>query len=267
MKKRLLENIEAIPALPETVQAFERLYQDENATSEDFERLFQKDPLITANIFRVANSPMYGLKRQVSSLQQAISLLGRDSLRAFVLGSVINSNFTLDLSAYNMTKEQFVLACERQLALTINWLIRKKSRQLSKLAPAAFMVDLGRVIISKTLIDEGQAGLIQEALANGADISHAEKEACGAQTTDVTATLFNQWNLDPDIIHVIRYSDDPEGTIDEDREMAAHLKAVRECILPNGEISADSIAQAKVTIEEFGLDMEGFERALERVAG
>jgi HD-like signal output (HDOD) protein len=81
----------------------------------------------------------------------------------------------------------------------------------------------------------------------------------------VTATLFHKWNLDADIIHTIRYSDDPEGTVEEEREMAAELKAVRETILPNGEITKASIATAKETIEEFGLDLESYEKALEKV--
>ncbi|MBA3024871.1 MAG: HDOD domain-containing protein [Sulfurimonas sp.] len=264
MTKTLIANIDAIPALPESVQEVERLYQDENSTFEDMQKAIEKDPLLTANLLRIVNSPMYGVKSKVSTIKQAISLLGKDAVRTFVLSSSVNS-FTIDLSPYGMTKEQFALACERQLALTVNWLIRRKPRRLRVLGPAAFLVDIGRIIIAKTLIEDAKTDLIKDALANGKDIAKAEKEACGAQTTDVTATLFHKWNLDADIIHTIRYSDDPEGTVEEEREMAAELKAVRETILPNGEITEASIATAKETIEEFGLDLEGYEKALEKV--
>jgi hypothetical protein len=53
--------------------------------------------------------------------------------------------------------------------------------------------------------------------------------------------------------------------MDEDREMAAELKAVRETVMPNGEITEASISTAKETIEEFGLDLAGYERALDRI--
>lgn len=265
MTPSIVRNIETIPALPETVREFEAMYFNEDATFEDFENILKKDPLITADIFRIANSPMYGLSRQVTSVRQAISLLGKNSIRAFVLSSVVNTNFKLDLSAYSMTKEQFTTACEKQLALIVNWLIRKKSKQLTKLAPAAFMVDLGRIIISNTLVEKNKSNLLQEALANGTEVSMAERQACGMQATDVTATLFNHWQLDPDIVHIIRYSDDPDAAMDEDKEMAAELRAVRECILPNGEITEASVAVAKATIEIFGLDMEEFDRALEKL--
>lgn len=53
--------------------------------------------------------------------------------------------------------------------------------------------------------------------------------------------------------------------MDEDREMAAQLKAIRETVLPNGEITKESIAIAKATIEEFNLNLESYEKALEKV--
>ncbi len=265
MKQTLLKNIDSIPALPETVQEVERVYHDENSTFEDMRNVIEKDPLLTADILRAANAPMYGLKRQITNVQQAISLLGKDLVRNFALNNAVNSNFSINLSPYAMTKEQFSLACQRQLALTFNWLVRSNPSQMKHLAPAAFLVDLGRVIISKTLIDEGKQNLIQEAIDSGKDISQAEKEACGLQTTDVTATLFNHWNFEADMIHILRYSDDPDGTYEQEREMAAILKAVRETVLPNGEITDKSIETAKETIEEFDLDLAGYERALDRV--
>lgn len=265
MTKKLLENIDSIPPLPESVQEVEKIYQDPDSTFVDMQKAIEKDPLLTAAILRIVNSPMYGMTSSVKSIQQAISLLGKDSARTFVLNSAVESNFTIDLSPYGMTKEQFTKACDTQLALMINWLIRRAPKQLSLLGPAAFLVDLGRVVISKTLMDDDKSDIIEKALLAGEDISQAEKTACGAQTTDVTATLFHNWNLDPDIVHIIRYSDDPEGTYEDEKEMAAKLKVILETVMPNGEITEESIAMAKDTIEEFGLDLESYERALDRV--
>lgn len=182
----------------------------------------------------------------------------------FVMSSVTDT-FDINLSPYGMTKEQFTTACDKQLSLMIYWLIRRQPHSLALLGPAAFLVDIGRVVIAKTLIEDNKEDVIKKAIEAGEDITQAEKTACGAQTTDVTATLFTKWNFNPDIVHLIRYSDDPEGAVADDRVMAAELKAVRETVMPNGEITDESIATAKETIEEFGLDLESYERALERV--
>jgi HD-like signal output (HDOD) protein len=265
MTKTLLENIDNIPPLPESVQAVERVYNDPDSTLEDMQKAIEKDPILTADILRLVNSPTYGLKNKISSIKQAVSLLGKDTIRTFALGSAVDSSFKVDLSPYGMTKEEFTLACDRQLSLMINWLIRTESKNLSTLAPAAFLVDLGRIIIAKTLIEDDKVGIIEAALMGGEDISQAEKTACGAQTTDVTATLFHKWNFDADTVHLIRYSDDPEGTNPDEQRAAAQLKVVRETVMPNGEITEDSIATAKETIEEFDLDLANYEKALEKV--
>ena len=265
MTKTLLENIDAIPALPESVQAVERVYADPESTFQDMSKVIESDPLLTANILRIVNSPMYGLNSKLTSISTAISLLGKDAIRTFVLSSAVDSSFTIDLSPYKMTKENFTLACETQLALMINWLVRTESKSLPILAPAAFLVDLGRIIIAKTLIDDNKVDVIQNALDAGEDIDAAEKEACGAKTTDVTATLFHTWGLDPDIVHIIRYSEDPEGANPDEQRMAAQLKVVREAVMPNGEITEESLEIARDTIEEFELDLETFEKAVNKV--
>ena len=265
MTKTLLENIDAIPALPESVQAVERVYADPESTFQDMSKVIESDPLLTANILRLVNSPMYGLKSKLTSVATAISLLGKEAIRTFVLSSAVDANFKIDLSPYHMTKEDFTRACDTQLAVMINWLVRTESRSLPILAPAAFLVDLGRVLIAKTLLDDNKVEVIQNALDAGEDIDTAEKEACGAKTTDVTATLFHTWNMDPDIVHIIRYSEDPEGANPDEQRMAAQLKVVRETVLPNGEITDESLATAKDTIEEFDLDLEAFEKAIAKI--
>lgn len=265
MTRSLLDNIESIPALPESVQELERIYHDNDSDFEDFQKVIVNDPLLTAEVLRAANAPIYGLKRQITDIQQAVALLGRDIVRTFVLNAAVEKSFKIDLSPYGMTKVQFSNACERQLSLIMNWLRAKDASSLATLAPAAFLVDIGRVIIAKSLMDGGNASAIQDALYAGKDIASAEKEACGAQATDVTATLFNHWHFEPDLIHLIRYSDDPEGTYGQEQEMAAKLKAVRETVLPNGDITDESIAIAKETIEEFNLDLEGYEIALKKI--
>lgn len=264
MSQTLLENIEAVPTLPGTVQAVEAVYQDGDSTLEDMVKAVEKDPLLVAEILREVNSPLYGLARTITDVGQAISLFGKDAIRTFVLNSVVYSDFEVDLTPYNITQEEFATACQKQAYIALQWL-RKKPKYLSVVSPAALLVDLGRVVIAKTLIEDNKSDIIIKALEQGKEIATAEKLACGAQTTDVTATIFHQWNFNEDVVHIIRYSGDPEATVEDNKEMAAYLKSIRETVLANGSITDESIATAKETIADFNLDLESYERALEKV--
>jgi len=265
MTQTLIENIDSIPPLPESVQALEKVYNDPESTFEDFTKIIEQDPLLTADILKLVNSPLFGLPRKVNDLSQAVSLLGKDAIRSCALNSVVENNFTIDLSPYNMTKEDFAKACALQLSLAMNWVGRADRDLVGILSPAAFLVDLGRVVIAKTLIDDDKVSIIELALISGEDISQAEITACGVEATEVTATLFEKWNFDSETIYIIRHCDDPYSTKKEKQKIVAYLKAIREAVLPNGDITEDSIAEAKVTIEEFNLDEEKFDKAIEKI--
>lgn len=56
-----------------------------NATSESVEALALRDPELTYKILRVINSASFSLRREVSSLAQAISMLGLDQIRRWVM--------------------------------------------------------------------------------------------------------------------------------------------------------------------------------------
>lgn len=265
MKERLAQNIQSIPPLPESVQEIERLYKDVDAAFLDMQKAIEKDPLLTANVLRIANSPFYAIKTKVTSLYKAVSMLGKLTIRTFVLSSAIDANFEIDLSPYGISHEEFRVACEKQMALCIAWLPKSEKESLSFVAPAAFLVDIGRLLIAKTLLEESLEKEFLQDIKSGVDIKEAEQKSCGTQCSEVTAILFENWALDPELIELIRYCENPQESSQEYRIMAAELKAIRETVLLNGAITEESIATAKETIATFGLDMRSYEAALEKI--
>ena len=67
--------------LLELLEAFD----DPSADAKSIEALALKDPELTFKILRVVNSAAFGLKREVSSLSHAISLLGMDQVKRWVM--------------------------------------------------------------------------------------------------------------------------------------------------------------------------------------
>lgn len=266
MTESLLARINAIPPLPESVQEVERLYRNVDSTLDEMQVAIEKDPFLAANILRLVNSPLYELKTKVTNLKRAILLLGKAAIRTFVLSSSIDSNFDIDLSPYNMTHEQFQAQCELQMALAVHWLGKSQDTGASIVVPAAFMSDVGRLIISQTLIEDGKSALLLDALSQGESISQAEKNVCGATCSEVTAALFKSWELDDDLVSLIACSDSPTGEDEEFVMLCAQLKVIRQTTELDGTISDSSIAAAKVTIEQFGLDLEAYEGALEELS-
>jgi len=121
MRIELMEQIEHVPMLPETVQKVEAVFNDSNATVADMANAIKNDPIITAYILKTANSPIYGLSRTVNDITTAVSLLGREAVRTFTIASAANSCMELDLSPYGMSKETYLARSQLQNALVSRW--------------------------------------------------------------------------------------------------------------------------------------------------
>ena len=95
------------------------------------------------------------------------------------------------------------------------------------------------------------------------DVGSAEREVVGADTPEVSATIFAQWKFEDGLVDVIRNCQNPDQATEEDRRPAQILNVVRVAVPINGVVTQESINKAKELIEEYGLDMESFDKAIE----
>src|SRR3972149_3726798 len=80
-----IKEIQSLPTPPLVFTAINRVISDPRASAYDVASIVSEDPGIAARILRMANSAYYGLPQPVSSIRQAIIILGMDSLRSLVL--------------------------------------------------------------------------------------------------------------------------------------------------------------------------------------
>lgn len=63
-------------------QSLVRTLNDPDASAAQIAAIISKDPALTANLLRMANSAQFGLSRQVLSLDHAITMLGMSRIRS-----------------------------------------------------------------------------------------------------------------------------------------------------------------------------------------
>lgn len=262
MNDKLLQQIRQLPPLPESAMQIEAVYQDPNSTFNDMVKILEKDPLLTADILKAANSPLYGFSREIVAISQAVGLFGMGTVRGFALASIVKKSFSLDLSSYGITNEQFAQVSKNQHALATSWYIKKDPKLLGVLSPAAFLVEIGKVLISQYIIQEKQQEAFRDALKNTQDVEASELQVVGSTTPEVSATVFTHWKFEEKLIETIRHCTDPQNASEEVKKATQSLCVVRTAIPINGVITQESIAKAKALVDQFGLDMVSFEEAL-----
>ena len=91
--RRVIENIENLPALPVDRHPAPRSRQFPDTSADDASKLIQRDPALTSKVIRLANSAFYGMPRSVSSVSSAIVILGFNVIRSVVLSASIMKMF------------------------------------------------------------------------------------------------------------------------------------------------------------------------------
>jgi HD-like signal output (HDOD) protein len=264
MTEEMLKKIKQLPPLPESVMQIEAVYQDPDATFNDMVKILEKDPLLTADILKAANSPLYGFSREINAISQAVGLFGMGTVRGFALASIVKKSFSLDLSPYGISNEMFSELSKKQHALVTAWCIRKENRLMGVLSPAAFLVEIGKVLIAQQVIAENKQEDFQAAIAELGDVEAAERELLGTDTPEVSANIFKHWKFEESLIDVIEHCQNPQEAEQENQKAAKILHVVRIAVPINGQITDESVEAAKELVQKYELDMESFDAALEK---
>jgi len=103
---QVLAEIRDLPALPAAVTELMLSLGDGAASADRIAEKISRDQALAAKALRLANSPFYGMPRQVSSLAEATSVLGLRMLRSVATAAGLSGAFTspagsgLDFSAF-----------------------------------------------------------------------------------------------------------------------------------------------------------------------
>ena len=265
MTEEILKKIKQLPPLPESAMQIEAVYQDPDSSFNDMVKILEKDPLLTADILKAANSPLYGFSREINAISQAVGLFGMGTVRGFALASIVKKSFSLDLSPYGINNDMFSALSKKQHGLVTSWCIRKENRLLGVLSPAAFLVEIGKVLIAQQIIADAKQEEFRDALADLGDVEEAERKIVGADTPEVSATIFKQWKFEEGLVDVIGNCMKPDEAEEEDKRAAAILMAVRIAVPINGVVTDASVEAAKDVIARYSLNMETFETAIENI--
>jgi len=263
MTDEILKKIKQLPPLPESAMQIEAVYQDPDSSFNDMVKILEKDPLLTADILKAANSPLYGFSREINAISQAVGLFGMGTVRGFALASIVKKSFALDLSPYGINNDMFSALSKKQHGIMTAWCIRKENKLLGVLSPAAFLVEIGKVLISQQIIADGSQEAFRDALAELQDVEAAERKVTGVDTPEVSATIFKHWRFEESLVETIANCQNPENAEPEDQRAAQILHVVRTAVPISGIITDASIEAAKELINKYSLDMESFDKALE----
>lgn len=186
------QRLERLPPFPEAAtRALEELGRD-NVDFTRLEHVIGRDPVLTARILRIANSPFYGLPRKIAAVKDACILTGAPTLRNLIVASVAMRQFPVNKSAL---LDRAALWRHSAQCAAFAAELASAARQARDVAfTAGLLHDIGKLAIDALFPEE-----CAQVRARGEGLS-AETEVLGATHADIGARVAELWGLP----HVIR---------------------------------------------------------------
>jgi len=267
MDSSILKKIKALPPLDETVIQIQRICADKNSSMQDLVKVVERDPMLTANILKSSNSPLYGFSKEIKSVGHAISLFGMATIRGFALSSAIKENIKIDLAPYGISKHQFIDISTFQSAFMFKWYSKVDRSMLDVLQPASFMMEIGKIIIAHELIESGKDKEFKNAVmkeTNISELSKLEKELVGYANEEITAKIFEKWNLESELIESIEYSIKPFEADEFTQNYAKALHVVKTSINIFGTLRENQINESLELCKDYNLDSKIYQDIVEQ---
>jgi HD-like signal output (HDOD) protein len=191
--KEIIAKIGNLPSLPTVAARINAEIENENLSAKLLGAIIAEDPSLTTRILRLANSAFYGMPRQISSIDRAVTVLGFDTVKNLALSISIFSFFQKGIrpgiDVIGLWNHSLgVAVCAKILVMRSNL----------KLAEQAFLLgivhDIGKIaLISQCLNDMEQVcrHISQDSLSQ----EEAEMKVFGFTHQKIGALLIDEWKF------------------------------------------------------------------------
>lgn len=197
MNEHLLERIKScasLPSLPTIAVQLLELAQKEEVDIAEIARIISKDPALSGKILRTVNSSFYGRAQAVSTISQALVILGLQSVKTLVLGFSLVSNLAkskskgfkhIDYWRHSM----FAATAARSIANKLGVVQQEEAFLIGLLS------DIGMLVLDQVLADE-YGDLIGEVKSHN-DVAGVEERELKMTHAEISGILAEQWKLPP----------------------------------------------------------------------
>jgi len=199
------EQLHTMPMLPKVVQEVTQLLNADDVDVKVLSEKINHDQVLSARVLRMSNSAYFGCSRTVSTIGDAVSLIGLAKLKTLVIASGVTSAFTdvpgLDLKSF---WQHSLITANVARALS-----QKKGLDADTAYIAGLMHTVGQLPIHMVFPHAGEE---IEASCHGKSVLErhdVERAILGLDHNEVGERLATRWNFPEDISRVIRYYTEP----------------------------------------------------------
>jgi putative nucleotidyltransferase with HDIG domain len=201
----LVAKVRNLPPISQAALRLVNLLDEPAVRNDDVVQVLKNDNVLTAKLLRACNSPYFGLEEPVSSVDQAVLIIGHEQILHIVLTLAFGGAMTVPLAGYAVEANE--LWRHSLTTATAAEFIVSNGLEMNVDPHVAFTVgllhDIGKLALGQVITPEHQAGIQAGIATRGLSRCEAEKEILGTDHAEAGGALLQAWHLPDDIIEAV----------------------------------------------------------------
>jgi putative nucleotidyltransferase with HDIG domain len=203
----MVGSVKDLPVLPRTYLALRGALANPNVSLRNIVGIIESDVGISAKILQLVNSAFFGLPREISTLQTAVSFLGTQIVQNLVLSAEVFHVFEKAAPIRGFSFED--LHMHSQLAAKIAGKIPASAHVHGVAIVAALLHDMGKLVLavrSPKHFERAVQGSVDENLP----LHQVEEQLIGVSHAEVGAYLLGIWGLPTPVVEAVAHHHQPD---------------------------------------------------------
>ncbi len=199
-----LANLESFPTLPTVYTTILEKIQDPKTTVKDLASILILDQSSTLKLLSIVNSSMFSIRSKVSSISQAISLLGFNEVRDTLLTLSVLTFFK-----HVKSNRGFNIVELWKHSIAVGVISKLISKNLNLKSSDQFFIagilhDIGKLLLIQVFGDQ-YINVLNEVSLKKVNLNKLEIEKFGIDHTDAGVLIAQKWNMPDSLLDCIQY--------------------------------------------------------------
>ncbi|MFN8109640.1 MAG: HDOD domain-containing protein [Thermoleophilia bacterium] len=263
----VINSIGELPPMPASISEVINACDDQDMTVGQLSQVVLRDQSLTANILKLANSAFYGHARRVTTVTEAVVLLGFSAIKSLAISSHTARLLNRSLPGYSLAAGELwhqsmcVAFTARRVAVEVHL------APVEEAFVAGLLHDIGKVVLSGYL-EAAFNEVLRLASERRVPFHVIEAELLGFDHAELGARIAAKWSFPPELEEAIRYHHDPgSATL---KPLLAHVVHISDvaCMMLGQGIGGDGLAYdiCGMSMDVLGFDQARMMRLMDEIA-
>lgn len=190
MRVKILAKAENIPPLPDFAAQLVALTRRDSSTINEITKKIKMDQGMSSKVIKLINSPFYGVRQEIASIDRATVLLGFNSVKNIAMALSMDQYFQKPFNMYATTGKAMWHHSYRTACISQE-IAKEKNLDQDALYMAGLMHDIGKVVMADFLVKEAR-------------FPEDERKQLGFDHAEIGAVILNKWSVSPKICDAVK---------------------------------------------------------------